>query len=133
MFTVMRFIAAIGMGGLMPNCISLMTEYSPKKRRALLVGAIYIGYALGGILASLIGMYLVPHTGWRVLYFIGAIPLLTIPFFIKQFPESLSYYLARKQVGKVVEILNQVKPDGNFSEKDDYQLHSAEKMEGISG
>ena len=127
MFTVMRFIAAIGMGGLMPNCISLMTEYSPKKRRALLVGAIYIGYALGGILASLIGMYLVPHTDWRVLYFIGAIPLLTIPFFIKQFPESLSYYLARKQVGKVVEILNQVKPDGNFSEKDDYQLHTAQK------
>ena len=47
-FTVMRFIAAIGMGGLMPNCISLMTEYSPKKHRPLLVGAIYIGYALGG-------------------------------------------------------------------------------------
>ena len=36
-----------------------MTEYSPKKNRALLVGAIYIGYALGGILASLIGMYLI--------------------------------------------------------------------------
>ena len=124
------------MGGLMPNCISLMTEYSPKKRRALLVGAIYIGYALGGILASLIGMYLVPHTGWRVLYFLSVRSLyLTIPFFVKQFPESLSYYLARKQVGKVVEILNQVKPDGNFSEKkDDYQLHTAlERWKGLSG
>ena len=125
-FTIMRFIAAIGMGGLMPNCISLMTEYSPKKNRALLVGAIYIGYALGGILASLIGMYLVPLTGWRTLYYIGAIPLLTIPLFIKQFPESISYYLARKQVRKLVEILNKVKPDGNFTENDDYQLHSAE-------
>ncbi|MBD8591765.1 MFS transporter [Peribacillus simplex] len=124
-FTVMRFIAAIGMGGLMPNCISLMTEYSPKKHRPLLVGAIYIGYALGGILASLIGMYLIPQTDWRVLYYIGAIPLLTIPFFIKQFPESLSYYLARKQVGKVVEILNKVKPDGHFKETDDYQLATA--------
>lgn len=124
-FTVMRFIAAIGMGGLMPNCISLMTEYSPKQNRALLVGAIYIGYALGGIGASLIGMYLIPHTDWRVLYYIGAIPLLTIPFFIKQFPESLSYYLARKQAGKVAEILNKIKPDGNFTENDDYQLHSA--------
>ncbi|KAA9022633.1 MFS transporter [Niallia endozanthoxylica] len=126
-FTIMRFIAAIGMGGLMPNCISLMTEYSPKKHRPLLVGAIYIGYALGGILASLIGIYLIPHTGWRVLYYIGAIPLLTIPLFIKQFPESLSYYLARKQVGKVVEILHKVKPDGNFKETDDYQLTAAAK------
>ena len=71
-FTIMRFIAAIGMGGLMPNCISLMTEYSPKKHRAILVGAIYIGYALGGIWASLIGIYLVPETSWRVLYYIGA-------------------------------------------------------------
>ena len=67
-----------------------------------------------------------------MLYYIGAIPLLTIPLFIKQFPESLSYYLAKKQVGKVVEILNKVKPDGNFKETDDYQLHSAETdKEGI--
>jgi MFS transporter, AAHS family, benzoate transport protein len=102
-FSTQADIAAIGMSGLMPNCISLMTEYSPKKRRPLLIEAIYIGYALGGILASLIGMYLIPYTDWRVLYFIGAIPLLTIPLFIKQFPESLSYYLAKKQVGKVVE------------------------------
>jgi len=59
------------------------------------------------------------------LYYIGAIPLLTVPFFIKQFPESLSYYLARKQVGKVVEILNKVKPNGDFKETDDYQLAAA--------
>ncbi|WHF44710.1 MFS transporter [Bacillus licheniformis] len=31
LFTIMRFLAALGMGGLMPNAISLMTEYSPKK------------------------------------------------------------------------------------------------------
>jgi MFS transporter, AAHS family, benzoate transport protein len=126
-FTVARFIAAIGMGGLMPNCISLMTEYSPKRNRPILVGAIYIGYALGGILASLIGMFLIPQTGWRMLYYIGTIPLLTIPFFVKQFPESLSYYLARKQVGKVVEILNRVNPVGYYKETDDFQLTSALK------
>lgn len=127
MFTIFRFISAIGMGGLMPNCISLMTEYSPKKNRALLVGAIYIGYALGGILASLIGMFLIPITGWRVLYIIGGFPLLTIPFFIKQFPESLTYYLAKRQVGNVVKILKQVVPDGNFKETDDYRLAEVAK------
>ncbi|KAA9027014.1 MFS transporter [Niallia endozanthoxylica] len=126
-FTVMRFISAIGMGGLMPNCISLMTEYSPKKNRPILVGSIYIGYALGGILASLIGMFLIQQTNWRILYYIGGIPLLTIPLFIKYFPESLSYYLAKKQIGKVVEILNKVKPDGDFKETDDYKLEMAAK------
>nr|WP_295975536.1 MFS transporter [uncultured Bacillus sp.] len=125
-FTVMRFLAAIGMGGLMPNCISLMTEYSPKKHRPVLVASMYVGYALGGILASLIGMYFIPHTDWRVLYYIGVFPLLTIPLFIRQFPESFSYYLKTKKVGKIAAILNKIQPDGHYKENDDYLLLDAE-------
>ncbi|MDE1376413.1 MFS transporter, partial [Bacillus licheniformis] len=45
LFTIMRFLAALGMGGLMPNAISLMTEYSPKKNRAVIVAAMYCGYS----------------------------------------------------------------------------------------
>ena len=105
-FTVMRFIAAIGMGALMPNLISMMTEYSPLKSRAMVVAAMYCGYSLGGVMASLTGMYIIPITDdWRVLYYIGALPLLTLPFFIKQFPESLSYYMSRKNTGKIAEIV----------------------------
>ncbi|MFC8562551.1 MFS transporter [Peribacillus frigoritolerans] len=126
-FTVMRFIAAIGMGALMPNVISLMTEYSPKQNRAIIVAAMYCGYSIGGILASLVGMYIIPYTDWRVLYFIGILPLLTLPIFMKQFPESLSYYLAKKEFGKVVEILNKVKPEGDFKETDDFRLSEAEQ------
>jgi AAHS family benzoate transporter-like MFS transporter len=122
-FTVMRFIAAIGMGALMPNLISMMTEYSPLKSRAIVVAAMYIGYAIGGILASLIGMYIIPITNdWRVLYYIGAFPLMTLPFFIKLFPESLTYYLSIKNTGKIVEILNKVNPAGNYTEKDQFQF-----------
>lgn len=78
-------------------------------------------------MASLVGMYIIPHTDWRVLYFIGILPLLTLQLFIKQFPESLSYYLARKEIGKVVGILNKVKPEGDIKVTDDYQLKEAEQ------
>ena len=44
---------------------------------------------------------------------------------MKQFPESLSYYLAKKEIGKVVEILNKVKPEGDFKETDDFRLSEA--------
>lgn len=30
-FGILRFIAGLGIGGVMPNVVSLMTEYSPKK------------------------------------------------------------------------------------------------------
>jgi AAHS family benzoate transporter-like MFS transporter len=126
-FTVMRFIAALGMGGLMPNVISLMTEYSPKKNRALIVATMYCGYSVGGILASLIGMYLMEDFGWRVLYWLGIIPLFTLPIFLKKFPESLSYYILHKQGDKVAKILNQVDPKGNYKETDDYEYASAKE------
>jgi MFS transporter, AAHS family, benzoate transport protein len=126
-FTVMRFIAALGMGGLMPNVISLMTEYSPKSNRAVIVATMYCGYSVGGILASLIGMYVIPLFGWRVLYWIGVIPLFTLPLFMKQFPESLSFYLIRKQTKPLVEILNKVNPLGHYKENEDYQFGNAQE------
>ncbi|MEE3952074.1 MFS transporter [Peribacillus frigoritolerans] len=121
-FSVMRFIAALGMGGLMPNVISLMAEYSPKKNKVLIVSAMYCGYSIGSILASLIGMYVMEQLGWRVLYWIGALPLLALPFFMKQFPESLSYYVIRKQGAKIAGILNRIDPDGDYKESDDYEF-----------
>ncbi|MFC2949525.1 MFS transporter [Virgibacillus sediminis] len=131
-FTIMRFIAALGMGGLMPAVISLMTEYSPKKNRALIVATMYCGYSIGGIAASLIGMYLMESFGWRLLYILGIIPLFALPFFLKQFPESLSYYILRKQGGKIAGILNRVDPAGNYQETDDYEYASTkEKAKGF--
>jgi MFS transporter, AAHS family, benzoate transport protein len=121
-FTVMRFLAALGIGGLPPNVISLMTEYSPKRNRAIIVATMYCGYSIGGILVSLLGMYIVPELGWRVLYWIGGIPILIFPFFMRQFPESLSFYILKNRIKKLCEILNRIDPFGNYREDDDYQF-----------
>lgn len=126
-FTVMRVIAGIGMGGLMPNVIALMTEYSPKKNRALIVATMYCGYSVGGILAALIGMSVMQDVGWRVLYWLGIIPLFTLPLFLKKFPESLSYYILRGQGDKLADILNRVHPGGNYKETEDYEYASAKE------
>ena len=46
----------------------------------------YCGYSAGGVLASLVGMFAVPVTSWRVLYLIGAVPLFVLLFFSAGFP-----------------------------------------------
>ncbi len=128
-FTIMRFIASIGMGGLMPNVIAIMTDYSPKKNRALIVATMYCGYSVGGIFASLLGMYLLEDFGWRILYWLGILPLFTLPIFMKKFPESVSYYISRKQNDKVASILNQVNPNGNYKETDNYVSTTGKEAE----
>ena len=43
---VLRFITGIGLGGVLPNCITLSSEYSPARRRMLLVTLSYSGFTL---------------------------------------------------------------------------------------
>lgn len=123
-FLIMRIIACMGLGGIMPILVAVMTEYSPKKVRALTVGIMYCGYSIGAIFASLFGMYWMESLGWRFLYWIGVIPLLTLPFFLKQFPESVSYYLRRKRGDKIADILNKIEPNGNYEATDNFDYES---------
>jgi len=123
-FMIMRVIAALGLGGIMPILVAIMGEYSPVKKRPLTIATMYCGYSIGAIIASLIGMYLMEMMGWRLLYWISIIPLLALPWFLKQFPESVSYYLTKKKGDKIAEILNKVDPGGNYQASDNYEYES---------
>jgi MFS transporter, AAHS family, benzoate transport protein len=90
---VFRFIAGIGLGGIPPLLVTLTSEYSPKKMRNMMVGIMFSGYSIGGILVSLFGIWVIPSFGWQWMFFIGAIPLLMIPFMVLSLPESIYYYV----------------------------------------
>ncbi len=53
--------------GVMPNLVALTSEYAPKRIRSTLVGSMFSGYAIGGILSALIGSYLVESQGWQIM------------------------------------------------------------------
>lgn len=54
-FSVMRFLAGLGIGGVMPNVVAQMTEYSPRRIRSTMVTLMFSGYAVGGMLAAVLG------------------------------------------------------------------------------
>ncbi|MFV1478282.1 MFS transporter [Serratia marcescens] len=70
-----RFIAGMGLGGVMPSVTALTSEYSPKSKRSLMVGLMFSGYSIGGMLAALSGIYLIPVAGWQSIFYIAALPL----------------------------------------------------------
>lgn len=47
-FALCRFVAGLGIGGVMPNVVALMNEYAPKRSRSTLVALMFSGYSLGG-------------------------------------------------------------------------------------
>lgn len=96
-FGISRFIAGLGIGGVMPNVVALMTEYAPKRIRSTLVAIMFSGYAIGGMASALLGSWLVGDYGWRIMFYIAGIPLILIPLIWYFLPESLVFMIKKSQ------------------------------------
>ncbi|MGE7591253.1 MFS transporter [Peribacillus sp. NPDC101480] len=64
-FAIYRFAAGLGLGGNPPLLDVLTSEYSPKSIKNIMVGVMFSGYSIGGILVSLLGMKVIPDLGWQ--------------------------------------------------------------------
>jgi AAHS family benzoate transporter-like MFS transporter len=117
-FGILRFIAGLGLGGVMPNTVALMTEYSPRKLKSTLVSIMFSGYSVGGMLAAGLGIMLISRFGWESVFYIGAFPLLLLPFLIKSLPDSPNFLLANHKADKIGEILSKIEPGFSFQEED---------------
>lgn len=114
-FTIMRVIAGLGLGGVMPNVIALSTEYAPKKIRGAIVSFIFCGYSIGAIAAAMFSKSLLPELGWKPIFWIAATPLVFLPFLMKQLPESVNFLLSKGRDEDVRKILNRLNPEDKIA------------------
>src|SRR6201993_3246723 len=71
--SVLRFLAGLGIGGVIPNLVAINAESAPRNLRATLA-IIAVGLVpLGGALAGFAGAALIPQHGWQILFEIGGI------------------------------------------------------------
>ena len=86
---VLRFIAALGMGGQWSLAVALVMECWPEKFRPILSGVIGAAANVGFLLISIVGMnFAVTQESWRIMMLAGAVPgvlALLVIFFV---PES---------------------------------------------
>lgn len=72
----LRFVVGLGLGGELPVASTLVSEYAPTRIRGRVVVALEAFWAVGWILAALIGYLLIPSSpdGWRWALAIGLVP-----------------------------------------------------------
>lgn len=89
---ILRLIAGIGIGGIVPASSALTLEYATAKHRTLSYTLMLSGVPIGGVIAALSALVVIPHLGWRWVFFIGIIPVVfVLPFILAKLPESLIY------------------------------------------
>ena len=116
-FAILRFFAGLGIGGVMPNLVALTSEYAPQKMRSTLVTTMFSGYAVGGVMAALLGSWFTPNFGWQIMFFIAGIPLFLLPLIWKFLPESLAFIVKENKQEEARRIVCRLAPDLSVNEK----------------
>jgi len=116
-FSVTRFIAGLGIGGVLPVMTAQMSEFSPAKLRARLVTLVFAGYSVGGILVALTGKQLIESHGWQSVFYMASLPVLLIPFILKSMPESMTFLLKKGRQQELRTIVQKIEPQLALSQQ----------------
>ena len=107
----LRFLAGVGLGGIMPNSVALVGEYSPKRLRVLMMIVVTNGFNVGAVVAGLVSAWMIPLYGWRSVFYVGGvIPLVIGLLMLAALPESMQFLAlkdrASAKVGKWIKRLD---------------------------
>ena len=95
-FGAMRFITGLGVGALVATTGALVSEFAPKGKKNLCNAIVYSGVPLGSLMAAGLAILLLEHIGWRGMFWIGALPIVTLlPLAYFKMPESVAWLAAR--------------------------------------
>lgn len=88
-FGTFRFLAGLGLGGLVPSANALTAEFVRPRHRSAVATVMMSGVPIGGSAAALLGLWLLPTFGWRSMYAVAFLAVLVIvPLCLVRLPES---------------------------------------------
>jgi MFS transporter, putative metabolite:H+ symporter len=89
---ILRFLAGLGMGAIFPIPYAMAAELTPRHFRGAMTAVLDSFLSVGYFAAPLIAFAVIPSMaqdmGWRVLFYVGAFPLVYVPVLLKGMPES---------------------------------------------
>jgi MFS transporter, AAHS family, 4-hydroxybenzoate transporter len=127
-----RFLAGVGLGGAMPSFISLAAEYTPGSNRQAVVGLLWTGFPLGGVMVGLLASRLVNTVGWQSLFCIGGIlPLVLSIVLIRVLPDSIEFLVMRGAAWRDIrDLLVRISPTVNIASDCQFVIND-EKTRGV--
>ena len=129
LFSITRFLAGLGIGGVMPNVVAHMTEYAPRKMRSTLVTLMFSGYAVGGMVAALLGKGLIEAYGWQSVFLAAAAPIVLIPFILSTLPESMPFLLDAGRHEELKRIIAKLDPNYHPVATDHFALPDEDRAD----
>jgi len=98
-FGLLRFVSGLGIGSLVATTGAIVSEFAPPGKKNLCNAIVYSGVPFGSLLSALLAIMLLAGIGWRGMFLIGALPIVTLlPLAFFKMPESPTWLLSRGRV-----------------------------------
>ncbi len=85
---ILRVIVGFGLGGEFASGAALVSESWPAKHRGKALGIVHSSWAVGYAIAAIATGLVLPHFGWRAVFFVGALPALVTLWIRRSVEES---------------------------------------------
>jgi MFS transporter, AAHS family, 4-hydroxybenzoate transporter len=88
----LRFLTGVGLGGVLPNLIAMVTEYAPAARRGFFITLVSAALPVGSTLVALLSPWLIGNYGWSSVFYLGGVlPIVVALLAFIFLPESLRF------------------------------------------
>lgn len=117
-----RVVMGFGLGGITPLATTLVSEWTNKRVRSVVVASVIVAVPLGGMLTGTIYREVVPEYGWRSMFLIGAVvPLVLFALFSYALPESPKYMAKHPRLHKkLAKALNQLVKEERYDGTEEF-------------
>jgi MFS transporter, putative metabolite:H+ symporter len=96
-FLLLRFLTGVFLGGMLPVASVMVAEQFGARNRGRFVALPPVFWPAGLFAAAGVSYLLIPHYGWRAVFYTGAFPALLSIFILRKLPESPRWLAARGQ------------------------------------
>ncbi|WP_028694768.1 MFS transporter [Pseudomonas cremoricolorata] len=109
---LLRFVIGLAVGADYPIATSLLTEFTPSKRRGFMIGLSGLAWSVGAMTAFVVGYLVVNFSGdhslWRWMLFSGAVVGLIVVILRRGIPESPRWLASKGRVQEAEAVILQV-------------------------
>lgn len=119
-FFLCRLLTGVGLGGAVPNLVTIIKEMAPTTHRNRLINFMLAFYGVGAILSGLAGLFIIPNFGWEASFWVAGTCIILIPLMYKTFPESIGYLVNKDKQTEVIKTLKLFNPEFKHSPNNVY-------------
>jgi AAHS family 4-hydroxybenzoate transporter-like MFS transporter len=114
-----RCLAGLGIGGVIPNTVALLTEAAPKAVRVTFIMAAFVGYSAGNAAIAPVAALFIPKFGWPVVFIVAGTAGLALAVMLGLFLSESILFLAavRPDSGRLRMLFARAAPEVSISKE----------------